>query len=212
MADLAEVLRLAAAGVFPPVDGGWERVPPWRDGVEAVVALTGHAFLAVADDVDDAALAALRPDGLGGAHDPRLVTALAAGGWVDSLDVLLAATGGGRPAEESRLVAREDLSAHPRAVAARALRGEVRVVGRPGADPSLVTVGAGVAGLTELGAEVVAGTDGARLVADVVASLPAGSPVLAAVAPGNARSLRSFLRAGFRPVGSVQVYRPARRR
>src|SRR5687768_11680312 len=110
MVDLAAVLRLAAAGVFPPVDGGWDRVRPWRDGIEAVVAVTGHAYLAVAEDVDDAALAALRPDGLGGAHDPRLVSALAAGGWVDSLDVLLATGGGGLPVDPGRLVERPDLA------------------------------------------------------------------------------------------------------
>lgn len=210
MTDLAAVLRLAAGGVFPPVDGGWERVRPWRPGVEAVVALTGHAYLAVGDDVDDATLAALRPDGYGGAHHPRVVAALAAGGWVDALDVLLAAGGGGRPVRPDRLVERPDLVDHPRAAAARAVRGDVVVLGRPGDDPSLVTVSVGVAGLTELGAETAPGTDGARLVADVVATRPAGSTVLAAVAPGNARSLRSFLRAGMRPVGSVQLYRPAR--
>lgn len=209
-ADLASVLRLAAAGVFPPADGGWVRVRPWRAGVEGVLALTGRAYLAVGDDVDDATLAALEPDGLGGAHHPRVVTALAAGGWVDALDVLLAAGGGGRPVRADRLVERRDLLEHPRAVAARALRDDVRVLGRPGGDASLVTVSTGIAGLTELGAEVAAGTDGAHLVADVLATLPAGSPVLAAVAPGNARSLRSFLRAGMRPVGSVQLYRPAR--
>ena len=210
MIDLAAVLRLAAAGVFPPVDGGWDRVRPWREGLEAVVALTGHAYLAVGEDVDDAALAALRPDGFGGAHHPRVVTALAGGGWVDALDVLLAAGGGGVPVRADRLVPRPDLAGHPRAVLARRLRGDVLVLGRPGGDASLVTVSTGVAGLTEIGAEVAAGTDGAHLVADVVATRPAGSTVLAAVAPGNARSLRSLLRAGMRPVGSVQLYRPSR--
>ena len=102
-------------------------------------------------------------------------------------------------------------SQHPRAEAARAHPGRrprgraARVPTRrwspsPGASP----------GCSSSGAEATAGTDGARLVADVLASCPAGSTVLAAVAPGNARSLRSFLRAGMRPVGSVQVYRPAR--
>ncbi len=214
--DLAGVLRLAAAGVFPPVDGGWRRARPWREGLEAVVALTGRAYLAVGDDVDDATLAALRPDGTGGAHHPRVVIALAAGGWVDVLDVLLATSGGGeqrpdlRGDPDRRVVERPDLADHPRAVAARRLRDDVRVLGRPGDGRSLVTVSRGVAGLTELGAEAAPGTDGSLLVADVVAGLPAGSTVLAAVAPGNARSLRSFLRAGMRPVGSVQLYLPAR--
>jgi hypothetical protein len=210
VSDLAAVLRLAAAGVFPPVDGGWDRVRPWREGLEAVVALTGHAYLAVGEDVDDEALSALRPDGFGGAHHPRVVTALAGGGWVDALDVLLAAGGGGARVRPDRLVPRPDLAGHPRAVLARELREDVVVLGRPGDDASLVTVSTGVAGLTEIGAEVAAGTDGAHLVAEVVATRPVGSTVLAAVAPGNARSLRSLLRAGMRPVGSVQLYRPSR--
>lgn len=227
-ADLGEVLRLAAAGVFPPVDGGWERVAPWRAGVEAVVALTGHAYLAVGDDVGEEDLSALRPDGLGGAHHPRVVSALAGRGWIDVLDALLVGTGGGRPLTQVGLEVREDLVAHSRAEFAAALRDDVQVLGRPavpsavaGSDPSaggdgtpvgasLVTVSRGIGGLTELGVEVVPGTDGARLVADALASRPAGETVVAAVAPGNARALRAFLRAGFRPVGSVQVYRPQR--
>lgn len=207
--DLADVLRLAAAGVFPTADGGWDRVPPWRAGTEAVVALTGHAYLAVADDVDDDELAALAPDGTGGAHHPRVVTHLSGHGWVDALDALLATTGGG--SNRASVVRRDDLATHPRAVYARTLRDDVRVLGRPDVgDVSLVTVARGIAGLTELGVEAAPGRDGAALLSDVVAVLPRHVPVLAAVAPGNARALRSVLRAGFVPVGSVQVYRPAR--
>ena len=40
---LAAVLRRAADGVFPPVDGLVDVVPPYREGVEAVVSFTGHA-------------------------------------------------------------------------------------------------------------------------------------------------------------------------
>ena len=36
------------------------------------------------------------------------------------------------------------------------------------------------------------------------------APLVAAVAPGNARSLRLFLHVGFVPVGSVQLFRPER--
>ena len=86
---LAGLLADAAEDRFPPADGGWRRVPPWRAGVEAVVAFTGHAVLAVADDVPDDRLRALGVDGLGGAHDPRVVTALAGpDGWIDVLDAL----------------------------------------------------------------------------------------------------------------------------
>ena len=40
--------------------------------------------------------------------------------------------------------------------------------------------------------------------------LAAGEPVLAAVAPGNAASVRAILAAGFSPIGSVQLVRPSR--
>ena len=35
---------------------------------------------------------------------------------------------------------------------------------------------------------------------------PEGEPVVAAVAPGNARALRTVLAEGFRPIASVQLY------
>ncbi len=60
------------------------------------MAFTGHAVLAVALDVSDARIIELGANGLGGAHDPRLVAALAGpDGWIDSLDVLLAGRGTG---------------------------------------------------------------------------------------------------------------------
>jgi RimJ/RimL family protein N-acetyltransferase len=40
--------------------------------------------------------------------------------------------------------------------------------------------------------------------------VPRGTTVFAAVAPGNVRSLRMFLRHGFTPIGSEVVIRPAR--
>ena len=87
--DLAVLLGEAADGRFPPVDGGVSRTGPWRDGVEAAVAFTGHAVLAVGEDVDDSALLRLGAHGYGGAHDPRLVTALVGEGEIGVLDVLL---------------------------------------------------------------------------------------------------------------------------
>ncbi len=200
---LAEVVRAAAAGRFPPADGGWTRVRPWLPGLEAVVALTGHAFLAVEGPLPD------RPvDGFGGAHDPRLVAALAGpDGWIDSLDALLVARGRGGP---QVLVPRPDLADHPRAVHARSKRTGLRVLGRPtGSD--VVVLARGVAGLTELSMELEpahrGGGAGRALVADALRSVPAGEVVVAGVAPGNAASLRTVLAAGFAPVGSLQLFR-----
>ena len=49
---------------------------------------------------------------------------------------------------------------------------------------------------------------GRSLLADVRGLVGAGEPLLAAVAPGNAASLRALLAAGFVPLGSVQLVRP----
>lgn len=214
MHPLSDLLSSALDGSFPPSDGRWQRLPPWRDGVEAVIAFTGHAVLAVAPDVSDERLTALGVDGYGGAHHPRVLLDLAGpDGWIDSLDALTARRSGGAPSE---LVDRPDLADHPRVRFATAVRDDVRVLGS--ADPqsqSLATVSRGIAGLWEISVELDererAQRAGARLVAAAVAAVPPGEVVLAAVAPGNAASLRAFLSAGFTVLGSVQLLRPARR-
>ncbi|HZZ96661.1 MAG TPA: hypothetical protein VFE19_06595 [Jatrophihabitantaceae bacterium] len=213
MHPLATLLEDAIEGRFPPADGGWHRVPPWRDGVEAVLAFTGHAVLAVSDDVSEQRLTALGVDGFGGAHHPRVLVDLAGpDGWIDSLDALIArrGTGGGTP-----LVDRRDLATHPRAAFAQAVRDEVRVLGRPDeGSRSLTTVSRGIAGLFEISVEIDPAErghgEGTAMIRAALAAIPHGEPVLAAVAPGNAASLRAFLAAEFAVVGSVQVLRPRR--
>lgn len=211
---VAILLQDAAARRHPPADGGWTRVPPWRGGVEAVLAFTGHAVLAVGADVDDDALARLAPDGFGGAHHPRVLLALAGDdGWVDSLDVVLHARGtGGR----SDLVPRPDLAEHPRARHAREVRSDVQVLGRPGGGTSLVTLARGLGGLTEVSVELdphERGRDrGMALFTAARAAAADGEDVVASVAPGNTASLRAALRAGFVPLGSVQLLRPSSHR
>ena len=76
----------------------------------------------------------------------------------------------------------------------------------------LVVLARGLGGPTEVGIEVEQPGRGAgrALLGQALAALPAGEVVCAAVAPGNAASLRSFLAAGFTPVGSVQLYIPDR--
>jgi hypothetical protein len=140
------VLAAAARGEFPDPDGTVEIVPPWRPGVEGVVALTGRAYVATelpADQVLDCGI-----DGFGSALDPGFVSWLAGpGGWLDCLDVLVTAlgTGAGGPPR------RDDLSGHRRARHARQVRGEVAVHAD---ERGLVTVGAGIGGLAEIGIEV----------------------------------------------------------
>jgi GNAT superfamily N-acetyltransferase len=210
---LAGLIGAAAAGRFPVADGGWRRVPPWRPGVEGIVAFTGHAVLAVAPDIPDRRLVTLGADGFGGAHNPRLITALAGpGGWIDGLDIMMAGRGSGHPDAPSRLADRPDLATHPRAAFAARIRDQPRSLGY--ADrrrTALAVISRGIAGLTELGFELEPGHrghgGGTELVRDALTAVPAGELVLAAVAPGNAASVRALLSAGFVPLGSVQLFR-----
>jgi GNAT superfamily N-acetyltransferase len=209
---LAGLIAAAAAGRFPDADEGWRRVPPWRPGLEAVVAFTGHAVMALAPDVPDERLAALGADGLGGAHDPRLIAALAGpDGWIDSLDLLMAGRGTGGAGVAPRLVSRPDLAVLPRAAFAARIRDEPWLAGYP--DPgrrALAVISRGIAGLTELSFELEPARRGAgggtRLVADALTTIPAGQLTVAAVAPGNAASVRTLLSAGFTPLGSLQLF------
>jgi len=212
---LAALIAAAAAGRFPAADGGWQRVPPWHPELEAVFAFTGHAVFAVRPDITGRLLDSLGADGFGGAHDPRLITALAGSdGWIDSLDLLLAARGTGRPGGPPALVDRPDLAGHPRAELAASLREQPRVLGYQ--DPrrsALAVLSRGIAGLTELSFELEPGHrgtgGGAQLVGNALSAVPAGQLTVAAAAPGNAASIRSLLAAGFTPLGSLQLFRRA---
>jgi hypothetical protein len=208
---LGQLLLWAADGQFPAVDGGWHRVPPWRDDVEAAVAFTGHAVFAVRDDVTDETLERLGADGFGGAHHPRLVGALAGPeGWIDSIDAVLLGRGTGQP---SPLVERPDLVGSVRARHALGVRDVERVLGYPDpTDCSVVILSRGLGGLPELSFELDpkfrGGGRALGLVDDAMALFPRDDVVVTAVAPGNAASLRTVLGAGFVPVASVQLWRP----
>jgi hypothetical protein len=212
---LAELITEAAAGRFPAADGGWHRVPPWRPGVEASFAFTGHSVFAVAPDVTGQRLAVLGADGFGGAQHPRLIAALAGpGGWIDCLDMVMAGRGSGQPGRPPRLADRPDLATHPRAVFAAQTRDQPRPLGYPDhGRGALAVISRGIAGLTELSFELEPGHrgqgGGAELVRDALGMVPAGQLVLAAVAPGNAASVRALLAAGFVPLGAVQLFRRA---
>ena len=208
MHPVGTLLLAAASGRPPAPDGVWHRVPPWRPGLGAVLAFTGHAVLALDDDLADERLDALGVDGVGGAHAPAVVLALAGDGWIDALDVVLGAraTGGGGGV----LVARPDLADHPRARRASELRDDVEVLGLAEGDGLVVAIGRGLGGLVEVSVEVAPQRRGRGLATAalraVLAAQPAGELVLVAVAPGNVASLRAALRAGFAPLASVQLF------
>jgi hypothetical protein len=176
-------------------------LPPLLNGDAAVVSLTGRVYLATE----------LRPpglDGFGSALQPAVLQRLAGpDGEIGTIDVTLAAPGLGGGC----LPARHDLADHPRVRHAVALREEVRVYGD---DRGLVTVAVGLAGRTEISVEVSASAAagaGRALIREAVRLVPAGEPVFAAVAPGNARSLRAFLAEGFVPLGSEVIIQVSER-
>lgn len=214
---LATLLRDAVLrGVHPQDDGRAELCEPWRRGVEGVVAFTGHAVVCL-DGPDpaarlDAALARTGATGYepgrGGATDARVVVALAGRGRVDSLDLVLGAPGTGRAPEH--LVDADGLD-HPRAHLAASWRNDTRVlVDRRDPDAALVTRSVGIGGLAEVSIEVspvARGRGRARELLTEARGLAAvDDVVLAAVAPGNAASLRAAWSAGFRPVAAVQLW------
>jgi L-amino acid N-acyltransferase YncA len=78
-----------------------------------------------------------------------------------------------------------------------------------GDERGLVTLGRGLAGRTELSVEIDTEQQGQghgrSLNRDALRVAIVGSPVFAALSPGNARSLRAFLAAGFRPIASEVI-------
>jgi hypothetical protein len=201
--QLLSLLLSAAAGDFPPADGRAVFVGRLAEPLQAVVSFTGHAVLVTDLTEDD--FADIPLDGYGAALQPSVLQRLAGGGGiVGVIDVLLAADGSGRG-----LVLREqqDLEEHPRVQHARAWRRDVRVFGD---ERGLVTLSRGLADRCELSVESVADAPGVgrSLIRDALGLVDQGEPVFAAVAPGNARSLRAFLATGFRPIGSeVLIWR-----
>ena len=207
-ASLAGWLLGAVGGRFPLADGRVVVAPPWQDGVEAVVVFTGHAVIATTLPLD--AVLAAGADGFGGATLPPLLRLMTGqDGDVECLDVLLGArgTGGGRLPQVPAA------GTHPRAMHARHWRTNIRVHGD---DRGLLVLADGVAGLPQISYEVplhLRGRgNGRSLLADGLALVDRNEPVLTAVAPGNAASLRAVLAAGFLPLGSVQLVRPSNER
>lgn len=187
------------------MDGGWTRVAAWAPGLYAVIALTGHAFVSAPTLWSDAALDELGVDGFGGAHDPRVLVALAGtDGWIDVLDQILIAEPLDGPVA---LTERHDLDDHPRVRRARELRSDVRVFGDR---QSVLVLGRGIAGYLEAAFEVDPALRGHGVGRNLLlqARRLADEPVVVAVSPGNAASSHAALAAGYRPVGAVQLYRP----
>ncbi|WP_168581546.1 GNAT family protein [Gephyromycinifex aptenodytis] len=215
---LARFLRELATGNRPPTDGGWLRVTPWAPHVQGILSFPGHAVLAVSYDHTEVELSDLGVDGCGGAHHPRVVTALAKDGWIDSLDLLFLGAGLGEQPGTEPLVTRHDLARIPLVEHARRVCSEVQVFGRP--DPGsedVVVLSRGIGGLRELFFHLAPQRrghgHGVELVRAALRAVPENELVVACSAPANRPAVLTLERAGLAPVGSVQLFsdRPERR-
>lgn len=210
---LRALLDDAAAGRFPPADGVVEVVPSPGGRADAIIGLTGHFMLAA--DIDPAEVAQRIPPG-----DFSVPLSAATLSWLaqrlDStpatFDALLCRIGDGSgvPAWLHEV----DGHDHPRVERASRYRRDMRVFVADD-DAAVLAVGRGVCDRWEFGFEVLADAQGrglGRKVAAAAAGLvPAGEPLWAQVAPGNAASLRAVAAAGFVPVAAEVLFPRARR-
>lgn len=209
---LAEILDAAAAGRFPADDGETVVVPQpsWRDA--GVVAFTGHSVVFVDEDPAwvKSALADVDTDALAAAMNARFLHALLerTGRRMDTIDLLTVASPLGGPPPVA-VTAIEDPE-HPRVRRALLHRDDVRVWA---ADGGVLVLGRGVAGRWEAAIEVEPEARhhglGRALALAARHLVPGGLPVWSQQAAGNARSIRAFQAAGYRPVGGEALMVPA---
>ncbi|WP_055697858.1 MULTISPECIES: GNAT family N-acetyltransferase [Streptomyces] len=209
---LAGILDAAARGVFPPPDGTTTVVPQPGHRDAGVIAFTAHSVVFTDEDPRwvRATLDALGGDPLAATMNPRFLTALLdrTGRTTDTIDLLTVATalpGGPDPALALREIDDPD---HPRVARARLRRDDVRVWACEGG--GVLVVGRGVAGRWEAAIEVDEDARhrglGRALASAARHLVPDGDVVWAQQSPGNARSVRVFQAAGFRPVGSEALF------
>ncbi|SDJ75138.1 GNAT family N-acetyltransferase [Streptomyces indicus] len=206
---LGRILADAAAGRFPAPDGTTTIVPQPNPRDAGVIAFTAHSV--VFTDEDPAwvreTLAALDCDALAATMNPRFLAAFMerTGRRTDTVDLMTCATplSGELPVALREI---EDVD-HPRVVSARKRRDDVRVWTAEG---GVLTVGRGLGGRWETSVEVDEAARhrglGRRLALAARHLVPDDTVVWAQVSPGNARSLRVFQAAGYRPMGSEAVF------
>src|SRR5262249_2790961 len=212
---LAALLARVAAGQYPPPDGGITILPQPSPRDCGVISFTAHSVIFT--DADPEWVRAQLPDGdLGAPLGSRFLQALHA-------QTERTAAGDGRAAGPARSSHTVDMlwlteslpgspglrltrianASHPRVALARHYRDNVMVWA---VDGGIVLLGRGVAGRWEVAVEVEPDRRGPGLGRELAAAarhlIPAGAPLWAQIAPGNAASVRAFLAAGYRPVGA----------
>jgi GNAT superfamily N-acetyltransferase len=213
------VLLDAASDRFPPADLSVEVLPPASGArADAVLSFSGHSF--VIADVEAAKVRRQLPsDDPGAPMRPAFLTWLGKQLRSDpgQVDAVLVAHPGWVSPKALQLEPADDAEtdAHERVLRARDYRTEV-AVHTDAAHRGLVILGRGLAGRLEVSIEVHPEHRGHGLGADLARAtlrlVPEGEPVFAQVTPGNVASLRAFLAAGYRPIGSEVLFprRPGR--
>ncbi|MHC3474150.1 N-acetyltransferase family protein [Streptomyces sp. 7R007] len=203
METLRDILDAAARGVFPPADGRTTVVPQDSARDAGVLAFTAHSVVFTDEDprwVRDT-LRATDCDTLAAPMNPRFLAALMdrTGRRAETIDAMLVASP--LPGEPPLALKEIEDAGHARVVYARRRRDEVRAWT---ADGAVLVTGRGIGGRLEVSVEVdedVRHRGLGRLLVTAARHLVA-EPLWAQVAPGNARSMRAFQAAGYRPVGS----------
>jgi GNAT superfamily N-acetyltransferase len=203
METLRDILDAAARGVLPPADGGTTVVPQACERDAGVLAFTAHAVV-FTDEAPDWVYDALRAadcDALAAPMNPRFLAAFVerTGRTAETIDAML--VGGPLPGEPPVALREIEDGTHPRIVYARGRRDEVRAWTTDG---GVLVTGRGIGGRLEVSVEVDAAVRHRGLGRSLVRAARhlATEPLWAQVAPGNARSMRTFLAAGYRPVGA----------
>ena len=205
---LRTILESAARGRFPEADGSVQVFPSPPGKSQAVCGFTAHHVIS-ANVSHEEVLERIDRSDLGAALNPTFVTWLgrrleAAPG---SLDVVLAApvfrtlptACSVNHCPSSMLASRAPNATGNRSRRTRTVNGE-----------AVVVLGRGLAGRREVSLEIDEAARGRglgrRLLLGARSLIPEGDVVFAQVAPGNAASLRAFLAAGFRPIGSEVLF------
>lgn len=206
METLRDILDAAARGVFPPADGGTTVVPQTCHRDAGVLAFTAHSVVFTDEDPEwvRATLRGLDCDPLAATLNPRFLAALLdrTGRRSETIDAMLVADP--LPGEPPLALQEIEDANHPRIAYARGRRDDIRAWT---ADGGVLVTGRGVGGRLEVSVEVdeaVRQRGLGRVLVSAARHLVA-EPLWAQISPGNARSLRAFQAAGYRPVGAEAI-------